>query len=155
MKWICTFFVEGKPIPKGNHRAFIRGSKAIVTDAQGGNLSDWESSIRTVARKHFNYQPIDNDAVALSIDFIFKHPKNHFTKKGKPTKQFRKNHITRPDADKLTRAVCDALTGVVYKDDSQVMFENISKIYGMNEGVKISIYIGEKAYEQCRTTRKN
>lgn len=36
-------------------------------------------------------------------------------------------HMKRPDLDKLQRAVLDALTGVVYVDDSQVVMIEASK----------------------------
>ena len=143
MDFACSFFVEGKPIPKGNHRAFIRGSKAIVTDTQGGNLSDWEAAIRNAARSVFQYGVVTDRSVILELTFHFLHPKNHFTPKGKETSRFRMYHIVKPDADKLTRAVGDALTGVVYRDDSQVMYNKIKKVYDCKQGVMISIYIGE------------
>ena len=137
----CTFFADGKPIPKGNHRAFVRGKKAVITDARGASLSDWENSIRIQARNNFNRPLIRNKGVFLKIVFVFQHPKNHFTSKGKPSKLYREKHITRPDADKLLRAVCDALTGTVYEDDSQVCKLLIDKDYDITPGVRISIYI--------------
>ena len=37
---------------------------------------------------------------------------------------------TKPDLDKLARAVLDALTGVVFKDDAQVVDLRVTKRYG-------------------------
>ena len=38
-------------------------------------------------------------------------------------------HTKKPDLDKLTRAVLDALAGVVFRDDSQVVDLLCSKVY--------------------------
>jgi Holliday junction resolvase RusA-like endonuclease len=45
----------------------------------------------------------------------------------------------RPDADKLLRAILDALTGVGYADDSQVVQAAIMKAYGPWERVTVTI----------------
>ena len=37
----------------------------------------------------------------------------------------------RPDADKLARAVLDALEGVVYQQDAQVAHLEVSKLYAL------------------------
>lgn len=41
-------------------------------------------------------------------------------------------HTKKPDVDKLMRALLDALTGIVWKDDSQVCFSMVNKVYAWN-----------------------
>jgi Holliday junction resolvase RusA-like endonuclease len=48
--------------------------------------------------------------------------------------------ITRPDALKLARAVEDALSGVVYRDDSQIVDEHLRKRYGEPARCEVRIY---------------
>jgi Holliday junction resolvase RusA-like endonuclease len=51
-------------------------------------------------------------------------------------------HITRPDADKLVRAVADALTGVLWRDDSQIDRMMVGKFYVRSDeapGVEIRV----------------
>ena len=45
--------------------------------------------------------------------------------------------FVRPDLDKLCRAVLDALTGIAYKDDQQVVSLFATKSYGERAGVFI------------------
>lgn len=47
---------------------------------------------------------------------------------------------TRPDADKLLRAVGDALTGVVYRDDAQLTTVVVRKRWAKTEGVLVELY---------------
>lgn len=52
-------------------------------------------------------------------------------------KSVRREHPTvRPDLDKLVRAVLDALTGLAYKDDSQVVSIQASKTYWVDPGLR-------------------
>ena len=37
------------------------------------------------------------------------------------------HHLQKPDTDKLIRAILDALTGIIYKDDSQVDAIHVTK----------------------------
>jgi Holliday junction resolvase RusA-like endonuclease len=48
-------------------------------------------------------------------------------------------HSNRPDALKLGRAVEDALTGILYADDSRIAVERLSKIYSQSPGVSIAL----------------
>lgn len=48
--------------------------------------------------------------------------------------------ITKPDADKLARAVWDALKGIIYTDDSQIVRLTLSKDYGDAPGVIIQVW---------------
>ena len=46
---------------------------------------------------------------------------------------------TRPDLDKLARALLDGITGVVVKDDSLVVDLMVGKRYGEAPGVVVEI----------------
>jgi Holliday junction resolvase RusA-like endonuclease len=47
--------------------------------------------------------------------------------------------VTKPDTDKLIRSVLDALTGIVWTDDSQVVEILARKQFGIQPGVDIII----------------
>ncbi len=62
------------------------------------------------------------EAVSLDIEFWFPRPKSV-----KPSK--RPHLTTKPDLSKLVRGAEDALTGVLFRDDSQVVTLVASKRY--------------------------
>lgn len=139
---IVTFRVYGKPIPKGSHKAFVCKNRAFVTDSQGGNLAHWQDLIRQAAINAKDWTDIFHcyvGGIAVGMDFFFKHPQNHFTAGGKRSKNYRDIYLKAPDADKLARAVFDALTGTVYDDDNRAFIEHAAKWYGQ-EGVIVTIY---------------
>jgi len=82
-------------------------------------------------------------AIFLSVTFLMPRPKSL------PKKVHQ--DVKRPDLDKLIRAVMDALTGIYYQDDSQVVLISATKNYvGKNDtpGVDIRI-IGRPVREEC------
>jgi Holliday junction resolvase RusA-like endonuclease len=70
-------------------------------------------------------------AIEISVTFYFAKPasasKNVIHK------------ITRPDVDKCLRSILDALTGIVYLDDAQVVDSHSHKRFGLPERAEISI----------------
>ena len=60
---------------------------------------------------------------SLKVIFHFRRPPSHLTSKGNLTKSAPLYPTGRQigDTDKLIRSVCDALTGIAWYDDSQVV----------------------------------
>lgn len=77
-------------------------------------------------------------AVVVIAEFRFTRPPSHFTKGG----ELRKGAPMtpgRPDIDKLLRGLLDALTGVAFRDDSQVSDIDARKVYADAAGVLLHI----------------
>ena len=62
-----------------------------------------------------------------------------YLKRAKSAPKVSMSPTTRPDLDKLTRAVLDALTGTVFEDDSQVVQIRVWKYYGAPERTDIFV----------------
>lgn len=121
-----SFFVKGRPVPQGSLK-FIQGRPIHV---RASDLAVWRSDISRMAEAR-GYRPVDG-AVKVTTDFVFRRPKST------PNRIY--PHV-KPDLDKLIRAVLDALTGVAYVDDSQVILIQATKTYGEVEGVWVTIEI--------------
>lgn len=116
-----SFRVYGLAQPKGSMRAIrVKGMKfPIVTDSNR-NCRSWQQLVAEGANRAIGGL---NDAdrgvlvagVRLSLAFYLARPKA-LMRRGVPVA-----HLKKPDLSKLIRAVEDALTGVVYIDDSQVV----------------------------------
>jgi Holliday junction resolvase RusA-like endonuclease len=69
-------------------------------------------------------------------------PKSHLILRGGKYVPKMEYYYTRPahmpDIDKLLRAVMDALTGIAYADDSQVIECMVSKVYGESTFIEVS-----------------
>lgn len=129
-----AFEVTGNPVPQGSIKSFRhpRTGGIISTYGNKRRLDEWRDAIRYHAQQ-LN-EPCVEGAVQLTIAFAFAKPKS--------LKKSVRYHVTRPDLDKLIRAVLDALTGVLFRDDSQVDYIVTEKRYardGEASGVKITV----------------
>lgn len=85
----------------------------------------WMNKISRAARLAMCGRPPVEGPVDLTIRFYLKRPQAHF-RSGKFAGQLFDRHvgarpIVKPDRGKLARAVEDALTGIFYVDDSQIV----------------------------------
>lgn len=141
-----SFFVAGLPKTSGSKRAFVpKGwTRAIVTEDCKGS-KDWRGDVKTFALNAIEEStwPMGTTLpVRVRFSFTFPRPKSHF-RTGKNAHLLRDDaptcHTKIPDVLKLTRAVEDALTGIVWKDDAQICVELLTKEYGDKPGVEIVI----------------
>lgn len=112
-----SFFAPGAPAPQGSKR-HIGNGRMIESSKLLGPWRERVSWFAVQAMKR--YGPPITGAVVMDLDFVMPRPKS--TPKTKTTPA-----IKRPDIDKLTRAILDALSGVAYVDDSQVVGLRASK----------------------------
>lgn len=140
---MISFFVPGVPIPKGSAKAFYVKAlgRAVVTQDNGDKQKPWASMIAVVAQEHFA-KPIEGP-VMISVAFKMPRLKGHFGS-GKNAGVVKSTapvyHTSKPDLDKLLRCIKDALTGIAWKDDSQVsVVAHLSKKYGDAPGAFIRI----------------
>lgn len=121
-----TFKVYGNPISKGSARAFALPGKdggkprAILVQAKDRNLRDWESLIRQAAQQHAANFFAAGTPVAVQFWFYFTRPKS---------KRPYSPMVVRPDWDKVSRAVCDGMQEVLFKDDCQITTAIVRKRY--------------------------
>ena len=114
------FFVPGVPIAKGSMSAFPFPRKdgstgARVTDKTKG-LKPWLKTVKAMAtramwsegRKMFP----KGTPIALSTQFYLERPESV---------KDRKYPTVKPDLGKLERAIEDALTGIIYEDDKDIV----------------------------------
>jgi Holliday junction resolvase RusA-like endonuclease len=122
------FYVPGDPIAQGSKNAYRRGERIVLVES-AKRLPAWRYKI-TSAAQEANLTKFETEAVKVTLLFCLLQPKS----------STRRYPTTKPDLDKLVRAVLDALTGVAYKDDSQVCQLDVQKVYTYGEpGVYITV----------------
>lgn len=123
------FTIPGQPAPQGSK---IRNRYGGVREANPGT-APWRADVKLRAEQAMRGLPPLTGPVEILADFALKRPKHHYgtgrnASTLKPSAPFWCE--TAPDADKLARAIGDALTGVVFRDDAQVSRWTIWKRYG-------------------------
>lgn len=120
-----TFWVPGKPIGQGNIRM---NSQGRGYHANSGLLQPWRHNIGYCARMARTPLLAVEIPVKLKLNFYF----------AKPKSVTREYPTVPPDIDHLIRAVGDALKGIAYVDDSQIVSVEMAEFYGQ-QGVEISV----------------
>ena len=67
--------------------------------------------------------------MALRATFYFPRPQSHRLRSGALKAAAPKRPGVKPDIDKLARALCDALTGIAFADDSRIVTLTAEKRY--------------------------
>lgn len=140
-----AFCVPGIPQPKGSRQALPLGGKTgnqrIVLVEAGTRRTRpvkalWYELVEERARAARN-APIVGSAVVASVNFRFPIPKSR--RRGKRALKVGEPHVSKPDVDKLCRAIGDALTGSVIADDALIFCWHARKVYCApgNEGVEV------------------
>lgn len=118
---ICrVFWVDGHPTTKGSFRP-VRTARGLRLIPQLAGSRPWANAVAWSA-KAAGLRPVD-EAVTVTLEFFFARPKK--SKHGFPY---------RGDTDKLARNCLDALKGIAYTDDAQVVQLVASKAYAGDKG---------------------
>lgn len=99
----CSFFVEGKPVPKGRPRFNTRTGRAYTP----ASTVEWETTVAWHARIAMGSKGRLIGAVTVSLNFYGANPL--------------------ADVDNLAKACLDAMNEIVYADDRQVKYTTIER----------------------------
>lgn len=136
--------VYGTPEPAGSKKAV---SWQARDGRSGTNVIDanpraakWKNQVAQVAGGIWEGHRLIDDPIEVKFVFYVARTKGHYGTKGNLLPSAPRWPAKRPDALKLARAVEDALTGVVYRDDSLIVRELLEKEWGEQERVEITIW---------------
>lgn len=152
--------VYGRAVPQGDLTAMPlmkrgtkepvrgKGGRVIVNQvhSNASSLKPWRQEIAGVAIEAgwpaLGLAALD-EAMQLQVTFFVKRPEAHFGT-GRNAGILKDSAPLDPetsggDVDKLARAVLDALTGIVFKDDKRVTVLRVKRRYGTPERAEITI----------------
>jgi len=141
------FTVPGKASPSGSKKAFLhpKTKKIVVMDTAKGKDS-WQARVSAFAAMARPGLQISDSQfmgpVAMEVKFHFQRPKSHFRtgrNSGLLKDTASHHHTGKPDLTKLIRCTEDAMTGVLFRDDSQVVHRLATKVWSENDQVEIVV----------------
>src|SRR4051812_40217078 len=116
-------WVAGVPQPSGSKRGFFNPKlkRVLITDANK-KAKPWMACVSAAASE--KCKEMLDGPLRVRFDFKFPRPKGHFGS-GKNSGVLKSNaptfHTVKPDATKVMRSTEDALKGIAWIDDSQVV----------------------------------
>lgn len=121
MEW--QFVVPGQPVPQPRVRVSTRGGFARAYVPARHPIHAYRQAVQAAAAGRLP----SSAYFALDIVAVFERPKSHLTKRG--LKADAPAFPPRVDWDNLGKGVCDALTGLLWEDDDQVVDGHVAKRY--------------------------
>lgn len=135
---MINFFVPGTPAPQGSKKHV--GNGVMIESSK--HLKPWRASVAWIAKQHTK-QP-HAGPIKLDLEFVMPRPKSHYGT-GRNAERIKPSapdvHTQKPDIDKLVRAVLDAITGIAYIDDSQVVKVTARKHWPHFFGDRAGVYV--------------
>lgn len=132
--------VYGTPVPAGSKRAFTRkGGGVGVEDTAENRMKPWRAALQAAAGDAMSGHELLQGPLSLHVEFHLARPKGHYGARGlRPSAP---THPTvKPDTTKLLRGLEDALTGIVWRDDAQIVTQHAEKRYATGpEHVRIKV----------------
>ncbi|MCA1571238.1 MAG: RusA family crossover junction endodeoxyribonuclease [Chloroflexi bacterium] len=166
---VVDFLVPGKPrtagsktsfVPKRKDGSFVRrpdGRPMVVThDSSGSDGEQWRSRVMEKAALAVRDEYRETDSLdelvemiepvegplAVEVVYYLQRPKSHY-RTGRNAHLLRDGApaypATKPDLGKLSRAVQDSLSGLIYRDDAQIVENREMKVYGSPERARVRI----------------
>ena len=146
---MIEFTAFGVPRTKGSTTSFIskKTGRVVTHDAAGTPGLTWEQGVASaalVARTQAGERMVRGAAIGVSA--IFYSPRNRGDfgtgrNAGTLKPSAPRHPARRPDVDKYLRRILDALTGVVYEDDGQVVEVHGLKRWGDPARAEIRVWM--------------
>ena len=133
-----SFIVEGKPQGKARARTFYDkriGKHRSITPEQ---TKSYEDLIRW-SYKSAGGVYLGERVLQVDIQAFYPIPKSFSKAKRNDAQSEKIRPTTKPDCDNIIKVVLDALNGVAYYDDKQVVCVSCNKYYGETGYIKIHI----------------
>ncbi|OPX04938.1 RusA family crossover junction endodeoxyribonuclease [Geobacillus sp. LEMMY01] len=133
---MIKLIVYGEPVAQGRPRATTVNGRVRMYDPKKSR--DFKHYLKLAASKHRPEQLIEGP-ISLEVK-VYKPILKSFSKKKKAAAEAGQlRPISKPDVSNYLKLIEDALTGVIWKDDSQIIDCSISKYYSETPRTEIQI----------------
>jgi Holliday junction resolvase RusA-like endonuclease len=148
---VLSFTVYGNAAPAGSKR-HVGGGRIVDSSKRS---APWKDQVAQAAALAYANAigvfapdaPLLDGPLAVRMTFYVPRPKGHYSRRdaiggfvtGALVPSAPAYPTTRPDVLKLARAVEDACTGIVWRDDAQIVSEWLQKRYGEPARVEVVV----------------
>lgn len=132
-----TVVLLGPPQGKGRARSFVRGGH--IGHYTPEKTRSYEGMIREAATTEMNGRLPTPEPVEVMLTAFFDVPKSYSKKKRAAALGNSLLPARKPDIDNIIKAFVDAMNGVVFKDDCQIVRGVYSKVYGPSPQVVVTV----------------
>ena len=140
---MIKFTVDGEPVPKARARTFYNKKAGRVMSYTPKETMGFENKVAAYAVQFRPKEGVNLGAIRIFIE-IFKSIPKSMSKKNRILAEEKKlRPITRPDGDNYEKGIFDALKGIIWHDDGQVVDCYWRKYFSCKPRVEIIILTEE------------
>ncbi|WP_125703742.1 RusA family crossover junction endodeoxyribonuclease [Lacticaseibacillus daqingensis] len=137
---MTKLIVPGDPVPQGRPRVYH--TRYGVRGVDPAKSRSYKQLVQHYARQQWHRDPL---SAALRVSLTVYRP---IQRSGARAQKIAKKNGTirptvKPDVDNYYKAVSDALTGIVWCDDNQIVEIAVAKFYDDGDGPRVEIEVEE------------
>lgn len=129
---MIKFTTPGTPVAKARPRVT---RYATYTPQK---TKDYENLVKWSYKSKHKYKLFKCD-LRIDITFFMQIPKSTSKKERQAILKENRHHSKRPDIDNLIKSITDALNGLAYEDDNQIVEIEAKKYYSENPRTEVKI----------------
>lgn len=135
---ILRFNIEGKVKAKQSFKIGHNGFKYTPADVK--EYANWVRL--SFKQKYPEHLPsiFFEKQLSVTINAYFAIPKSFSKKKQEQARDGLIRPTVKPDCDNIAKNIDDALNGIAYHDDKQIIRLEVNKYYSDNDNVEVIIY---------------
>lgn len=133
---MIQFTVYGEPVAQGRPKFSSAGGFTRAYDP--AKSRDYKDYVRLAAREYAPAALLEGP-LGIAVTAYRSTPKSFGKKKAAEAERGGILPVTKPDADNYLKGVKDALKGIIWKDDSQVVDAFVKKRYSSKPRIEIKI----------------
>lgn len=137
-----SFTVRGKPVGKARPRACtVVGRTRVHTRVYTPQATaDYEERVRLEYQAQCGNVYFERGVpLMVQIAAYMPIPQSASQKQREKMLRGALRPVKKPDWDNIGKIICDALNGVAWHDDAQIVRATVSKLYGLEEGVQVCV----------------
>ena len=126
MTFEMNYVVEGTPVGKGRPKFARRGK--FVSTYTPTKTRTYEDTIKVAARQAMTIEPLQTP-VTVFVYISVPIPASYSKKRKEACLSGFEKPMKKPDIDNVSKCFLDAMNGIVYVDDVQVISLHMTKVY--------------------------
>lgn len=123
---LIVFEIPGEPIAQGRPRATSAGGRVRMYDPAKSRR--YKDLVKGTAAQYAPPEPLEG-ALGVELKIYRPIPASYSKKEKARCKEGKRRPVVKSDLDNYAKSILDAMNGLVYKDDSQVVDLKLSKHY--------------------------
>lgn len=137
---LFAFTVPGKPQGKARARTFYDSRSNKMSSVTPEKTVLYENLVKTCFRQRYGQGRFPDDAYIIArIAAFFEPPKSISKKKRAEMLEGKIWPAKKPDSDNIAKVVLDALNGIAYHDDTQIIKLVVTKAYSEEAHLSVTL----------------